>query len=138
LQYPDNYFDPEFPDGQPDPEKGFAAFARYGNRREAQAIKEGNYKPMTWNAKWQVMQVHSFGLMAVDRLTEILREKEAKAKQYRPCNAYWLLVIVDWMDAAQEQEIQVDGLSIHSDVFERIIIYKPHFEHVVDVLATTH
>jgi hypothetical protein len=136
LQYPEDYFDPEFPDGQPDPEAGFGAFARYRNRREAQAIKEGIYKPLTWDAKWQVMQVHGFGKMAVSRLTEILRDKEKKAQEYRPCAAYWLLVIVDWMDAAQEQDVQVDGLSIHSDAFERVIIYKPHFEHVVDVLTT--
>jgi hypothetical protein len=65
LQYRDDYFDPEFPDGQPDPEEGFAAFAKYQNRRELQAKKEGNYTPLTWDAKWQVMQVHSFGVMGV-------------------------------------------------------------------------
>lgn len=136
LQYRDDYFDPEFPDGQPGEEAGFAEFARYQKRREAKAIKEGNYKPLTWEAKWQVMQSHTSGVMAVERLTEILLDKEKKAQQYRPCDAYWLLVIVDWIDPAQEQEIRVDGLSIRSDVFERVIIYKPHFEHVVDVLTT--
>lgn len=136
LHYPVDYFDPEFPDGPPDEREGFTAFARYQNRRDAQALKEANYSPLSWDAEWQVMQVHAFGLLAVDRLGEILREKEEKAQQYRPCDAYWLLVVVDWMDPAQEQEIRVNGLSIHSDVFERVIIYKPHFEHVVDVLVT--
>ncbi|MGH2510321.1 MAG: hypothetical protein ACRDHZ_23345 [Ktedonobacteraceae bacterium] len=136
LQYRGDYFDHEFPDGQPDPEAGFAAFARYRNRREAQAREEGNYKPLPWDAKWQVMQTHDFDVMAVERLREILREKEEKAQQYRPCDAYWLLVVVDWMDPAQEQEIRVDGISIRSDVFGRVIIYKPHFEHIVDVLLT--
>jgi hypothetical protein len=32
-----------------------------------------------------------------------------------------LLVIVDWMDAAQEQEIRVEGISVRSDVFERVL-----------------
>lgn len=136
LQYRDEYFDSEFPEGQPDPEAGFGAYARYQNRREAQAIKEGNYGPLTWDAKWQVVQMHCFGLMAPDQLTKILLDKEQKAQEYRLCDAYWLLVIVDWIDAAQEQEIRIDGLSIHSDVFERVIVYKPHFEHVVDVLTT--
>lgn len=136
LQYRDDYFDPEFPNGQPDPEAGFTTFERYWNRREAQAIREANYTPLTWEGKWQVMQAHSFGLMAADRLTEILRDKESKAKKYRPCDANWLLVIVDWRNTAQEQEIQIEGLSINSDAFERVIIYKPHFEHVVDVLTT--
>jgi hypothetical protein len=135
LQYRNDYFDPDFPDGPPDPEGGFTAFARYHNQREAQALTEGNYKPLQPDAKWGIAQVHSHGLMSVARLAEIVREKEKKARQYRPCDAYWLLVVVNWMDPAQEQEIRVDGLSIHSDVFERVIIYKPHFEHVVDVLA---
>lgn len=133
MQYRDDYFDPEFPDGQPDPEAGFAAFARYGNRREMQALKEANYKPLPPGEKWGLTQVHGHGLMSVARLTEILCEKEKKAVKYRPHGAYWLLVVVDWMDLAQEQEIRVDDLSIHSDVFERVIIYKPQFEHVVDV-----
>ena len=136
LQYREDYYDPEFPEGQPDTEAGFSAFARYGNRREAQAIKEGIYKPLSWEAKWDVMQAHQFGMMAIARLTEILREKEEKAKEYQRLDAYWLLVIVDWMDPAQEQEIRIDGLTIHSDMFERVIIYKPTFEHVVDVVAT--
>lgn len=136
LQYRHDYFDPEFPDGQPDLEAGFAAFARYRNRRDVQARKEGNYKSLPWDAKWQVMQTHGLDLMAVERLRKILREKEEKAQQYRPCDAYWLLVVVDWMDPAQDQEIRVDGISIRSDVFERVIIYKPHFEHVVEVLLT--
>jgi hypothetical protein len=28
-------------------EAEFSAFARYNNRREAQAVKEGNYKPLS-------------------------------------------------------------------------------------------
>jgi len=62
--------------------------------------------------------------------------KEHNAKKYRPCDAYWLLVIVDFMSAAQEQEIRVDGLSICSSVSETIIVYKPRFDHILDVTAT--
>jgi hypothetical protein len=36
------------------------------------------------------------------------------------------------MDAAQEQEIRIDGLNIASDVFERIIVYKPLLGHIVE------
>jgi hypothetical protein len=56
-----------------------------------------------------------------------------EAKEYRSCDAYWLLVIVDFMSAAQEQEIRVDGLRISSAVFEKIIVYKPNFDHILDV-----
>jgi hypothetical protein len=71
--------------------------------------------------------------MSQVRLTQIVRLKEQKAKKYRSCDAYWLLVIVDFMSAAQEQEIRVDGLCISSAVFGKIIVYKPNFDHILDV-----
>ena len=48
------------------------------------------------------------GLMSEAALEAIVREKEAKAAEYNPCGAYWLLVVVDWIDPAQEQEIRID------------------------------
>jgi len=85
------------------------------------------------DAKWNVCQVYSFDLMSSEGLEEIIREKESKAAEYLPCDAYWLLIIVDWRDNAQDQEISVKGIKIASDVFERIIIYKPGFEDIVEV-----
>jgi hypothetical protein len=133
LVYPDDYADPDFPNGQPDPSEGFGAFATYRNRREVHALRVGLYRPLSFPAKWNIGQGHDFGLMSQARLTEIVRLKEQKVKKYRPCDAYWLLVIVDFMSAAQEQEIRVDGLRISSAVFEKIIVYKPNFDHILDV-----
>ena len=70
--------------------------------------------------------------MSPERLKEIIREKEAKARQYVTCEAYWLLIVVDFIDSAQEQEIRIDGLTVESDVFQKIIVYKPNFEHIVE------
>ena len=132
LQHSDEP-DPKFPNGQPDPSEGFAAYAEYRNRREARARQEGIYKPLLSPARWKVAQLHKFGLMSTKRLTEIVQEKEVKARQYAKCDAYWLLIVVDFIDSAQEQEIRVDDLSIESDVFEKIIVYKPYFDQIVDV-----
>jgi hypothetical protein len=96
-------------------------------------MREGNYKPIPWPAKWKVGQGHSFGPMSIERLTEIVRQKEIKVRQYDPCDAYWLLIVVDFMDSAQEQEIRIGGLTIDSDVFQKVIIYKPYFEHIVEI-----
>ena len=79
------------------------------------------------------MQLHGFGLMSHERLTKIIREKEAKARQYVRCDAYWLLIVVDFLDSAQEQEIRIDGFTIDSEVFQKIILYKPYFEHIVEI-----
>jgi hypothetical protein len=72
--------------------------------------------------------------MSADALRAIVRQKELKAADYAPCDGYWLLIVVDWADPAQDQEIILrDGLKLDSSVFERIIIYKPGFEDIVQV-----
>jgi len=133
LQYSDEP-DPMFPNGQPESSKGFSAFADYRNRRDAHAVREGVYKPLPFIGKWKVGQLHSFGLICTQRLTEIIREKEEKATDYAPCDAYWLLVVVDFVDAAQEQEIRIDNPGLKSDIFERIVVYKPYFEQFLEIL----
>jgi hypothetical protein len=133
LQYPDDA-DPEFPNRQPDLSQNPSEWMKYRNRRDARALQEGIYKPLPFVAKWALTQGHSFGLMSKPRLEEIVREKEEKARSYAPCDAYWLLIIVEFIDPAQEQEIRADGLTLTSDVFERIIVYKPRFEHVVEIM----
>ena len=84
------------------------------------------------NAEWRLLGTHCPKLMAVDGLEAIVREKEAKSSEYEQCDAYWLLVVADSMDAAQEQEIRIDNLHISSSVFEKIIIYEPLCGHVVE------
>jgi hypothetical protein len=60
------------------------------------------------DARWRVSQVYDGVFMSLDKLRTIVEEKELKAKDYRPCETYWLLVVVDFMDMAQDQEIGVD------------------------------
>ena len=136
LQY-DDQPDPQFRGGQQDPEKNISAWTEYRNRREARALQRGIYKPLETPARWRLAQSHSFGRMSTQRLMEIIKEKEAKAAEYAKCEAYWLLIVVDFRDAAQEQEIRIDDFTTTSPVFEKIIVYKPYFEHILDVTAQT-
>ncbi|MDO9580437.1 MAG: hypothetical protein Q7J06_07705, partial [Bacteroidales bacterium] len=86
------------------------------------------------DAKWRVVQVYSGRIMSRDRLIEIVRAKEVQSRQYKKCDAYYLLVVVDFIDAAQDQEIQIDGFErIRSEIFEKIIVYKTLFGHVLEV-----
>jgi hypothetical protein len=108
------------------------------DRAEFQAIPEVSF--VYFNAqeypdtKWRAGGVHTVGLMSEAALEAIVREKEAKAANYNPRDAYWLLVVVDWIDPAQEQEIRGnDRLCVTSDVFEKIIIYKPNSQHIIEV-----
>lgn len=71
--------------------------------------------------------------MSPEKLWEIIREKEGKLREYQPCDAYWLLIIMDFFDNAQDQEIPKDALKdVSSQVFEKIILYKTCFGSVVE------
>lgn len=85
------------------------------------------------DATWRVVQVYPLDFVSTLALSRIIRDKEAKAKRYLPCDAYWLLIVVDWADPAQDQEIAVGELALSSSVFERIILYKPGFNEIIEV-----
>jgi len=83
--------------------------------------------------KWKGVQVYSGSLMSRADLIRIVRDKEERSRQYEKCDSLWLLVVVDFMDRAQDQEIEIDDFEkIESDVFEKIIVYKPQFAHVLE------
>jgi hypothetical protein len=81
--------------------------------------------------KWRLQGAYSTDLMRKDSLEALVRNKESKLREYNPCDAYWLLIVADSIDAAQDQEIRIDDPLIASDVFERIIIYDPAFKILV-------
>ena len=86
-------------------------------------------------AGWRESKVHSPGLTDPDRLLAAVAEKEAKAGGYEPCDAYWLLVVADAMDPAQEQEIRLDSWTPwRSGVYERGFLFEPLFGRVVSIL----
>ena len=85
------------------------------------------------DARWRVVQVYNVPVMSRDRLVDIIKSKERRATQYEKCDAYWLLVVVDFMNFAQDQEIRVDGFDkIQTDVFEKVIVYKTLFGKVLE------
>ena len=85
------------------------------------------------DAKWRVVQVYNVPIMPRDRLIEIVKDKEILSKKYEKCDAYWLLVVVDFINAAQDQEIRIDSFEkIRSEIFEKIIVYKTLFGHVLE------
>lgn len=85
------------------------------------------------DAKWRGGRVYNGTRISRDGLIEIVRSKEESSKQYEKCDAYWLLVVVDFIDRAQDQEIQIDAFEkIESNVFEKIFVYKTGFGHVLE------
>lgn len=73
--------------------------------------------------KWRVNQVYSPPLMREGDLQAIIDDKAAKVEAYEKCDAYWLLVVIDSWDRAQEQ--QTSGIDLQPDLkgFEKLLIY---------------
>lgn len=85
------------------------------------------------DAQWRIAQLYAVEMASMENLRSVVAQKETKAADYRRCDRLWLLVIVDWIDPAQEQEIRADNLKIESSVFEKVILFKPNFNHVVEL-----
>ena len=85
------------------------------------------------DAKWRIVQVYDVPIISRDRLIAIIRTKEQRAKKYENCDEYWLLVVVDSVNPAQEQEIRAENFEkIQTNVFKKVIVYKPFFNHILE------
>ena len=74
--------------------------------------------------QWRLTQGYTgCNIMSIPRLTEIVREKENKAKNYIKCDAYWLLLLIESFDRVQEQIMPFEEVKMESDVYEKIILY---------------
>lgn len=86
------------------------------------------------DAKWQTSQVFDGKDLHITRVREIVQKKNEKISGYIHCDSYWLLLIVDFMDSAQDQEIEwpTDEAPIECK-YEKVIIYKPQFKRYSDI-----
>lgn len=80
------------------------------------------------DARRRVCQVYRGKEMSRDRLLEIVQGKEGKVAHYEKCDVYWLVIVVDFFDPAQDQEIQIKDFD--KIKFEIILVYKTAFGHI--------
>lgn len=87
---------------------------------------------MTYNgieyadAKWRPIQSYDVPTLSDERVLEIVAIKASKVVQYQSCDRYWLLLIVEFWDPAQDQHIAWnDTIRTGPTPFEKILIYKP-------------
>ncbi len=86
------------------------------------------------DAVWRTSQVYTVPRLSLSRIAAILNKKHQKLPSYRPCDAFWLLLVVDFIDFAQDQDIGwPDPEFSLSSKFERIIVHKPQFAEWTDV-----
>ena len=89
------------------------------------------------DAVWRVCQSYTVPSLSLTSLAATIAEKHSKLPTYKQCHAFWLLLVVDYIDRAQDQDIRWPEPGIHiSSPFERIIVYKPQFAAWTDVPST--
>ena len=86
------------------------------------------------DAKWKTSQIFDGKNLQVAKVREIVKQKNEKISGYIHCDSYWLLLVVDFMDSAQDQEIEwpTDESPIKCK-YEKVIIYKPQFKRYSDI-----
>lgn len=86
-------------------------------------------------SRWMNPQPYDTPTLLVERVKEVVTQKSEKVREYTSCAAYWLLIVIDFMDVSQDQGIDWPlGESIGKTPFERILIFKTCFNEVVEVL----
>ncbi|PLZ00836.1 hypothetical protein CY652_19095 [Burkholderia sp. WAC0059] len=84
--------------------------------------------------RWFVQQSYSVPMLQVNRVREIVADKIAKAKEYRSCDIYWLVITVDFWNPAQDQDIEWPvGETIDYGPFDRVFLHKPAYQRVIQV-----
>lgn len=80
------------------------------------------------DAMWRVTQSYAVPSLALPRIEKTIAEKTERAKKYRDCDAYWLLMVVNFWNPASDQDTSwPEGATVHAGAFERIFLYRTHF-----------
>lgn len=97
-------------------------------------LRGGYCRPVLHDTpEWQDINAYDVPFISIDRLKEIIKTKEKKAGLYTPCDIYWLLIVVEFWDPAQDQEIRVEGIECDSEIFDKILVFRTAYNHVVEV-----
>lgn len=101
---------------------GFVDRQHYRDIPELLSIyKTGEYE----DAAWRDYRVYSPPILSRETLENMIKDKEKKAKCYKKCDAYWLLMYVNFINPASDIEITNGQIpSIKSDIFEKVIIFR--------------
>jgi transcriptional regulator with XRE-family HTH domain len=76
--------------------------------------------------KWRVNQVYSRPYVSEGAIRKIICDKEEKARNYKNCDEYWLLIVIYEMDSAQDAEIPDNFRLLFAEycgIYKRVIIY---------------
>jgi hypothetical protein len=122
-----------------------AEVAMYVQRGETGHVEQATYDHLDcldymyfsgeWaTPRWFVQQSYSVPMLQVNRVREVVADKIEKAKEYRRCDAYWLVITVDFWNPAQDQDIEWPvGELVDCGPFERVFLHKSAYRRVIQV-----
>ncbi|WP_217902378.1 hypothetical protein [Pseudomonas fragi] len=144
-------FDPEFPIKRKSIKKAANRLAAIAQEISSECEGHSSYKAFDAmpelrflyhdgkeypGSNWRLQQGFDVPTLSINRVKSLVAQKIEKLKNYQLCDAYWLLIIVEFWDPSQDQDINwPKGESIGPTPFERILIYKPAFEQVTEVVS---
>lgn len=86
-------------------------------------------------SEWNLNQVYEVPLVDWSRVSTIIEGKSNKVKSYQPCDRYWLLLVIESWDPAQDQVFPNNvSQNLVISPFERVFIYKTVTNEVVELL----
>jgi hypothetical protein len=84
--------------------------------------------------RWMNIQGFEVPVVSPERIQEVVHDKNQKSVEYAVCDSLWLLLIVDFMDLAQDVDLSLSpDFRLKACAFERVLLYKPQFAKVVEV-----
>jgi hypothetical protein len=143
-------FDPKHPIGRkPHMQKIANDLASFALEISSQQDGHQSYSPLedtpelSWifhngkeypNSAWLPVQSYDVPELLVPRVKDLVAKKIRKTQGYEACGVMWLLLIVDFWEPSQDQEIHWPAEeNVGKTPFERILIYKTCFNEVVEV-----
>lgn len=102
-------------------------FTSYKGFEECPELRFMTYNGIEYAcAQWRPIQSYEVPALDCDRVFDIVATKASKVSSYQCCDRYWLLLIVEFWDPAQDQHITWnDTFRVGPTPFEKILIYKP-------------
>lgn len=86
------------------------------------------------NPSWRLFQSGSVPLLSQDRVLSEIRRKEQVLPSYTSCDEYWLLLTINMIDTAQEQDLpREEDLDPIPTKFARVYLFKPQMPEILSV-----
>lgn len=91
-------------------------------------------KPENEKMLWEIQQSYDIPRLHPEIITRAIHEKTRRLEHYQDCDQYWLLIVIDSWEPAQDQDIPRSfSMSVEQTPFEKIFVYKIFTGEVLEI-----